>query len=154
MNDRPVWSISKAANECGVSRDTIKRRRAAGGFPNAYQDGRSQWMIPVTDLLAAGLHPGRPSPPQGGAHGQHENAPERRPGREAELENELRVMEVKLAGERQLRQAAERNAEDLRASLRMLDSATPHQTPANAAPMSPEKAVPSVRAPRKRWFSR
>jgi hypothetical protein len=57
------FTIAQAAEACGVSRDTIKRRRAAGAFPNAEQDGGA-WLIPLADLLAAGLRPGRPSPPE------------------------------------------------------------------------------------------
>jgi hypothetical protein len=35
MKTRPSWTITRAATECGVSRDTIKRRRNAGDFPNS-----------------------------------------------------------------------------------------------------------------------
>lgn len=57
------WTLSVAATECGVSKSTIKRRLAAGDFPNAAKGARGAWTVPVTDLIAAGLEPGRPSPP-------------------------------------------------------------------------------------------
>lgn len=155
MAERPAWPISRAAAECGVSRDTIKRRRAAGAFPNAFQGDRGQWMIPVTDLLADGLHPGTPSPPEGTAQGQPENAPGARPGREVELENELRVLQVRFEAEKQLREAAEKNTEDLRKSLRMLESTVTAPQPARVAPTPAPEPAPGAGAPRRRrWFSR
>lgn len=57
------WTLAVAANECGVSKSTIKRRLAAGDLPNATKGARGAWTVPVTDLIAAGLEPGRPSPP-------------------------------------------------------------------------------------------
>jgi len=48
----------EAADICGCSYDTIRRRRKTGGLPNARQrpgDPNKTWEIPVTDLLAAGL---------------------------------------------------------------------------------------------------
>lgn len=56
-------TLTQAADACGVSRSTIKRRREAGSFPGATQRDGS-WVIPIPDLLAAGLNPGRPSPPE------------------------------------------------------------------------------------------
>ncbi len=51
---RPELTLTDAAAACGVSRDTIDRRRKAGDFPGARMaDGR--WVIPTDDLLAAGL---------------------------------------------------------------------------------------------------
>jgi len=56
-----AFTITLAAAECGVHRNTIKRKLTAGEFPNAAQtDGK--WLIPLADLLAANLHPGRPTP--------------------------------------------------------------------------------------------
>lgn len=47
-----------AAQACGVSVDTIKRRLKAGVFPNARQAGLDRsWVIPVRDLVNAGLLP-------------------------------------------------------------------------------------------------
>ena len=62
--ERPSLTLSEAAEACGVSRSTVRRKHEAGEFPNAYKAGPDNaWRIPVTDLLAAGLKPGRPSPP-------------------------------------------------------------------------------------------
>ena len=62
------FTIAQAAEACGVSRDTIKRRRAAGAFPNAVLEGGA-WAVPLADLLAAGLQPGRPAQPDAPADG-------------------------------------------------------------------------------------
>ncbi len=51
-------SRTDAANVCNVSIDTIKRRIRAGAFPNAHQVGLDRsWVIPVRDLVDAGLLP-------------------------------------------------------------------------------------------------
>lgn len=62
---RPSYTLSEAADLCGVDRRTIRRHLDADRFPNAWRedDGNGPWRIPVTDLLAAGLQPGKPSPP-------------------------------------------------------------------------------------------
>lgn len=57
-----LLTINAAAEACAVSRDTIKRRLRSGHFPNATR-GRAQgdrpppWLIPVVDLVEAGLAP-------------------------------------------------------------------------------------------------
>jgi hypothetical protein len=53
-----LLSLSQAADACGVSRSTIKRRLPE--FGHAYQD-RDGWKVPISDLLGAGLKL-RPSP--------------------------------------------------------------------------------------------
>ena len=48
----------EAADACHVSVDTIKRRLKAGAFPHAHQVGLDRsWLIPVRDLVDAGLLP-------------------------------------------------------------------------------------------------
>ncbi len=54
--ERPRYPLSKAAEMTGVSLSTIKRKRVAGDFPNAEQAEHGTWLVPVEDLLAAGLH--------------------------------------------------------------------------------------------------
>lgn len=49
---------TEAAEACAVSIDTIKRRLRAGAFPHARQVGLDRsWVIPVRDLVDAGLLP-------------------------------------------------------------------------------------------------
>lgn len=161
MVERPAWTISRAANECAVSRDTIKRRRAAGAFPNAFQNSQRQWVIPVSDLIAAGLRPGTPKTgdeapavPQGNALGHEPDAPGARPraapDESAELRTQIEFLQVRLDAESRLRIAAEQNASDLRTSLRMLESGLStvpdHVTDAPSVPASPLR--------RSRWWRR
>ncbi|MEU5492337.1 helix-turn-helix domain-containing protein [Streptomyces sp. NPDC020196] len=63
MSSRPMLTQREAAAACGVSRTTIRRRREAGDLPGAVQDPVRGWVIPVDDLLAAGLRLHAPSPP-------------------------------------------------------------------------------------------
>ncbi|MGY4973483.1 helix-turn-helix domain-containing protein [Streptomyces nigrescens] len=60
MSTRPLLTQIEAAEACGVSRTTIRRRRTDGVFPGAVQDPKRGWMIPIEDLLAAGFHPNAP----------------------------------------------------------------------------------------------
>ncbi|MGY2084858.1 helix-turn-helix domain-containing protein [Blastococcus sp. SYSU DS0539] len=58
------FTLKEAAEACGVSRDTVKRRLADGQFPGAVKDdGESgAWRIPLVDLVQAGLEPVVPGP--------------------------------------------------------------------------------------------
>lgn len=123
MAERPAWSITRAAEECGTSRATIKRRRAAGNFPNAFQDTRGRWMIPVTDLFADGLHPGKPKTNGSTDLGQDNREPGTHSIEVKDLGHQIAVLRVELEAERRLRAAAEQNAADLRTSLKMLETA-------------------------------
>ncbi len=58
-----LFSVTEAAKACSLSQKTIKRRLSEGAFPGAYkqpmsaQGGNERWLIPLADLLAAGLQP-------------------------------------------------------------------------------------------------
>ena len=67
IGERPVFTLKEAVEACQVSLKTIRRRRDKGDFPNSYRSAtraQSPWLIPVTDLIAAGLTPGKPAPPE------------------------------------------------------------------------------------------
>ena len=55
--------VREAAAACRLSPRTIRRKIAAGDFPNAFQatvpdsPGKTIWKIPIADLERAGLHP-------------------------------------------------------------------------------------------------
>ncbi len=79
---QPVFSVTEAARASGVDRRTIKRKLDAGEFPNAHRQptgqgpGPGPWLVPLGDLLAAGLTPdvGRvPGPPMRGSSGPPES---------------------------------------------------------------------------------
>jgi uncharacterized membrane protein YphA (DoxX/SURF4 family) len=52
-------TVSQAARACRVNRSAIQRWIDAGTFPNVHQREGTGWMVPVTDLEAAGLRPRR-----------------------------------------------------------------------------------------------
>ncbi|MBS1838438.1 MAG: hypothetical protein JST64_12170 [Actinobacteria bacterium] len=53
----------EAARICGCSYDSIRRRQADGAYPNA-EERDGAWLIPMSDLVAAGdLDPTAPTEP-------------------------------------------------------------------------------------------
>lgn len=132
---RPSWSVQQAARECGVSPATIRRRLKEGSLPNAVQGARGAWTIPVTDLIAAGLNPGHPSPPD---HGQrvvadltqntfdhsHDHSQNPSPQFSAlhDLEQKLLTEQREVEHLRTQVSALQNNLDDLRAAMRMLEA--------------------------------
>lgn len=57
-----AWMAGERVNDQAASR----RRR----LPHRVQDDNGTWLVPVEDLVAAGLHLNRPEPPQGHGPGQ------------------------------------------------------------------------------------
>jgi len=62
-SDSRQLTIKQAVTETQSSESTIKRRLLGGAFPHAGQDTDGRWLIPVTDLVAAGLRPGKRAKP-------------------------------------------------------------------------------------------
>lgn len=52
-----LLTLTAAARRCGVSRSAVRRALDAGNLPGAVQseDDRGTWLVPVTDLVDAGL---------------------------------------------------------------------------------------------------
>jgi predicted site-specific integrase-resolvase len=107
MDKNAALTLKRAAEVAGVSRDTIKRRNAAGEFPNAYQDERGTWMIPEQDLARAGIE-------------ARSGKDEASSGRLRDLEQQLELTRTQRDAEKALREAAEQNAADLRLSLQLI----------------------------------
>jgi hypothetical protein len=131
-----------------VSRDTIKRRHAAGAFPSAFKDEAGAWRVPIEDLLAAELHPGAPSP---AASGNALVQPQVQPQGYAPGAQELEVERLR-ADVRRLQAIAderERTIELLSMALRALPS--PPQPAPPAASDAPASDAP---APRRSWWRR
>lgn len=110
---RPVLSQREAAAACGVHLSTIRRYREAGRFGGARRDPVRGWLIPVEDLLAAGLRVHAPTPPDGSGEGEQPS-----PAQVAELERELLEMrharDLARAEARHLREQVTRQDESLR----------------------------------------
>lgn len=58
-----TFTVSTAAEACGVSRKTIDRRLPQLAEHGASKDVTGQWTIPLSALYATGLRPGRPKGP-------------------------------------------------------------------------------------------
>ncbi|MEV7659886.1 helix-turn-helix domain-containing protein [Streptomyces anulatus] len=126
---RPMLTQREAATACGVSRTTIRRRREAGDLPGAVQDESRGWLIPVEDLLAAGLRLNAPAGPDvpaadsaaagtGGHHQDHGHGQgDDVAGLRAELERVRQEHALAVAEERHGRELAEAEAVHLRAQL-------------------------------------
>ncbi|MFF1505538.1 helix-turn-helix transcriptional regulator [Streptomyces sp. NPDC058316] len=182
MSTRPMLTQREAATACGVSRTTIRRRREAGDLPGAVQDSQRGWLIPVDDLLAAGLRLHAPAPPdapkapkaqdaQAGnveADQEHEDVAALR----AELERMQSEHALAMADERHGRELAEAEAAHLKARLsergahiedlqRALAALMPAPERAElAGPAVPAQARPKAappvptgeEQPRRRWW--
>ncbi len=145
-------TIKQAVTETQSSESTIKRRLLGGAFPHAGQDTDGRWLIPVTDLVAAGLRPGKrakpdPVPTQANQLGNlhMENA---------ELRTRLAVAEA-LAGER------ERIIGVQERMLRMLEAGravpTAEPAPVDAAPvvrLEPHAEQPPLATSGPGWLRR
>ncbi len=131
----PMVSLSEAARQTNKSRGTIRNWLIEGKVPGARRT-EAGWQIPVPSLVATGLWD-RTTPPD-----EIEEPPEG--DRVSELESELARARMELHSEKKLREAAERNAEDLRLAMRML----------NAGPQPPperQNINQQVRHNRDRW---
>jgi hypothetical protein len=114
----PLLSLTAAARTAGVSRSTLRRRVADGAFRGAQRDAQGAWLVPVADLIQAGLSPAV-TPPMSTPVNGVVSLPDL-PAKVAQLEAEL-------AAERLKRELAERLAterldrvEDLRVALRAI----------------------------------
>jgi len=132
-----LFTLREAAEACGVSRDTIKRRNAAGRFPGAQRDDAGAWLVPLADLLADGLHPNAPvqgeAPPQGAAPPP---ADAEQVARMVELEAQVRELRARLDERERALQLAEM-------ALRALPAGA-------AAPPEPQGGAPGRRS----WWRR
>lgn len=158
-------TISQACDAFQVSRRTLQRRLSAGDIEGAKRDGQGRWLVTVAALHAAQI-PARQTwkdDATGSAPNSGNGAPRRDSKRQtqsntdetgapqsatvapdvATLRAKLRDIERELETEKQLRAAAERNADDLRLAMRMLEPSTPKSS-------TPTSEV----SPRRRWWKR
>lgn len=127
----PMVTLAEAARRSNKSRGTIRSWLAGGKIAGARKTD-SGWEIPVPSLVASGAWDAVTAP---------EDIPESDDiNRVAELEANLARARMELHSEKRLREAAERNADDLRIAMRMLN-AGPLQSP------EPVKPRPQQRTP-------
>lgn len=175
--NRPVFTLREASKRCGVSFSTIRRRREDGAFPNAYKTLDGQWMVPVEDLLAAGLKPTaelvqeRAHSKALAEHAQDVHQAAQVPSsaeqdRIEQLERDLARARAQIEVEQAHRAAAEqiaaeraRSLEDLRSAIRLLGPSkpTPDQAPASSVrpdASSNRSAASEHESAIRRWFGR
>lgn len=165
MTNRPRLTIAQVVEQFELSRATVRRGIESGKFSGAEKDVQGRWLVPVDSLVTSGIKPRKTwlnsvATPMSGEHahelGQNDQmlataneinmATER-----AHQDNELALrgsriaqLETQLAAEQSLRKAAERNSEDLRTALRMIE--------AGATAPAAEDPSPSVSHQRRRWW--
>ena len=155
---RPELTVTEAAKATGVDRRTISRRLDADAFPNAHRDVGRQgqpesgpWLIPVADLIAAGLRPYAPTSAE--AEPKATGTTDLRGAladaiRRAEVaESRRELAEHDRDAARAVATERERTIAALNVAVRALE-AGPVRTPTE--PLSPPSAPP----PRRRWWSR
>ena len=123
----PMVSLAEAVNESSKSRGTIRRWITEGKIEGAIKTDTG-WRIPIASLVTSGAWDGQTKPAD-------EKATEEKTDKVSELELELVRVRLELNSEKKLREAAERNADDLRFAMRMLTSgenSRPQQVPQSA----------------------
>lgn len=116
--ERPRLSLRAAADACGVSLSTMRRRREGGAFPGAERDPVTGWGVPVEDLAAAGFTVTGSVPAQAEA-GEHQDVAGATAG--AGLADRVAELERELLAEQHRRELAEVEARGLRAQLAAKD---------------------------------
>lgn len=136
MTSRPLLTIAQVVEQFDVSRATVRRGIENGRFPGATKDAQGRWAVPVEALVAGGIKP-RKTWLNEGAHELAQGArkvaeplqtlvaAERAHSESERAQSASRIaqLEAELSAEKQLRAAAERNADDLRSAMRMLEAA-------------------------------
>jgi hypothetical protein len=111
-----VLTLTEAAEACGVSRSTIKRRLS--DFEHAHQDGSGSWRVPVSDLLGAGLKL-RPRPVTEASEAVTQGPDPGQNGADlAHALTRIEALSADLAAERMARQVAEARAAAFAANRR------------------------------------
>ena len=111
----PTVTLAEAARRSPLSVATLRRWLADGKIPGAKRTDEGAWAIPIPDLVEAGAWPST-TPPEADEPPQVDTAAL------ADALARADRLAVDLDTERRLREAAERNADDLRTALRMLDA--------------------------------
>lgn len=107
-------SLSDAAKACAISRSTIRRKLDASTFPNAFRLGDDgPWMVPLSDLVGAGLDPGSARTDQRASEGPALFGAK-------DLETELLEERIRRHAAEELAAERGRALEDLRLVLRII----------------------------------
>lgn len=154
MSERPVLTVTAAVNAFEIERRTLQRMLSAEQLPGSFKDSRGRWKVPVEALQAAGfvarktwfdgttddttvrdsdatLTPEKPSLKSktlGKIDATERDKEQQKQDKDAtDLRQHIARLEAQLDAEKRLREAAERNAEDLRNAMRMLETSQPRK---------------------------
>lgn len=127
-------TLAQAARHSPLSQATIRRRLQASKIEGAVRNADRSWSIPVATLVADGIWPS--TTPADDHQDDTETTTEAGTAEIERLTAELAAMRHRAELAETARDAAERNADDLRTAMRMLEAGT----------------TPS--APRRRWWQR
>ena len=125
MDMAKMFTAAEAARETGASRTTIMRKLNANEFPQAIK-GKDGWRIPLEDLLAAGLNPGR-TPPDHEPVREHDQVEDVQVLR---LSHEVELLRVQLAAAQQIAAEKDRVIETQAQALRALEAPQNWKVPA------------------------
>jgi len=138
----PMVTLAEAVKISSKSRGTIRRWIADGKIEGAIKT-ETGWKIPIPSLVSSGAWDGISAP--------DENTKVEETNRVSELEAELLRARLELNSEKKLREAAERNADDLRFAMRMLTAGTSTSTSSQQIPTVEKRPVQYQRPQGDRW---
>jgi hypothetical protein len=138
----PMVTLAEAVKISSKSRGTIRRWIADGKIEGAIKT-ETGWKIPIPSLVSSGAWDGISAP--------DENTKVEETNRVSELEAELLRARLELNSEKKLREAAERNADDLRFAMRMLTAGTSTSTSPQQIPTVEKRPVQYQRPQGDRW---
>ena len=138
----PMVTLAEAVKISSKSRGTIRRWIADGKIEGAIKT-ETGWKIPIPSLVSSGAWDGISAP--------DENTKVEETNRVSELEAELLRARLELNSEKKLREAAERNADDLRFAMRMLTTGTSTSTSPQQIPSVEKRSVQYQRPQGDRW---
>ena len=138
----PMVTLAEAVKISSKSRGTIRRWIADGKIEGAIKT-ETGWKIPIPSLVSSGAWDGVSAP--------DENTKVEETNRVSELEAELLRARLELNSEKKLREAAERNADDLRFAMRMLTTGSSTSTSPQQIPSVEKRSVQYQRPQGDRW---
>ena len=141
-SDAPMVSLAEAVKISSKSRNTIRRWITDGKIEGAIKT-ENGWKIPIPSLVSSGAWDGVSAP--------EEDTKVEETNRVSELEAELLRARFELNSEKKLREAAERNADDLRFAMRMLTTGTSASTSPQQIPSVEKRPVQHQRPQGDRW---
>ena len=147
--DRRIVTIRDAAVASGIDRRALTRQLNDGAFPNAFRErsaegvAKGPWLIPVDDLVAAGI--ALDEPRVGNHNGTTPSKEQSSVGPSAtELRAELDAVRAELAEERGRRRVAEALAEERATAIETLRDALKTMEALAAAASAPAPPPPEV----------